>query len=139
MLAACPTLQDLGTAIIHNLACKEVKTVVSFKGKINAYTNIIIVINKYWMQCFMLLQVFDDVAIELAMALLQFFSTKPNEEHLFRTMKALGKFVTVMELTNNDMHLVILKIKIIKFAGIARHTTIGTNDWPPSENSERNQ
>lgn len=66
LLAGCPTLQDLGTAIIHNLACKEVKTVV-----------------------------FDDVAVELAMALLQFFNTKPDEEQLFRTMKALSKFVQV--------------------------------------------
>ncbi|XP_055679836.1 uncharacterized protein LOC129787964 isoform X3 [Lutzomyia longipalpis] len=66
LLASCPTLQDLGTAIIHNLACKEVKTVV-----------------------------FDDVAVELAMAILQFFNNKPNEEHLFRTMKALARFVTV--------------------------------------------
>lgn len=41
------------------------------------------------------LQVFDDVAIELTMALLQFFSEKPSEEHLFRTLKALSKFVTV--------------------------------------------
>lgn len=41
------------------------------------------------------MQVFDDVAIELTMALLQFFNAKPSEEHLFRTLKALGKFVTV--------------------------------------------
>lgn len=40
-------------------------------------------------------QVFDDVAIELTMALLQFFSVKPSEDHLFRTLKALSKFVTV--------------------------------------------
>ncbi|XP_059609952.1 uncharacterized protein LOC132257177 isoform X2 [Phlebotomus argentipes] len=62
LLASCPTLQDLGTAIIHNLACKEV---------------------------------FDDVAVELAMAILQFFNAKPNEEHLFRTIKALARFITV--------------------------------------------
>lgn len=66
LLATCPTLQDLGTALIHNLACKEVKTVV-----------------------------FDDVAIELTMAILQYFNSKPNEEYLFRTMKALARFVTV--------------------------------------------
>ncbi|KAJ6637084.1 Desumoylating isopeptidase 1 [Pseudolycoriella hygida] len=66
LLAACPTLQEIGSAIIHNLACKEVKTVV-----------------------------FDDVAIELTMALLQFFNSKPSEEHLFRTLKALSKFVQV--------------------------------------------
>uniref|UniRef100_A0A1B0CAI1 Uncharacterized protein n=3 Tax=Lutzomyia longipalpis TaxID=7200 RepID=A0A1B0CAI1_LUTLO len=29
------------------------------------------------------------------MAILQFFNNKPNEEHLFRTMKALARFVTV--------------------------------------------
>jgi hypothetical protein len=39
--------------------------------------------------------VFDDVAVELTMALLQYFSTKPNEEHLFRCMKALNKFVQI--------------------------------------------
>ena len=41
-------------------------------------------------------QVFDDIAVELTMALLQFFSEKPSEEHLFRTLKALSKFVTVI-------------------------------------------
>jgi hypothetical protein len=66
LLANCPTLQDLGTAIIHNLACKEVKTVV-----------------------------FDDIAVELTMAILQFFQSKPSEEYLYRTMKALARFTTV--------------------------------------------
>ncbi|XP_058063666.1 uncharacterized protein LOC131213610 [Anopheles bellator] len=66
LLAACPRLQDIGTALVHNIACKEVKTVV-----------------------------FDDVAVEISMALLQFFNNAPNEEHLFRTMKALAKFVQV--------------------------------------------
>ncbi|KAI4456795.1 desumoylating isopeptidase [Holotrichia oblita] len=62
LLSDRPALQDRGTAIIHNLACKEV---------------------------------FDDVAVELTMALLQFFNSKPSEEHLFRSMKALSKFVQV--------------------------------------------
>ncbi|XP_044253467.1 uncharacterized protein LOC123004330 [Tribolium madens] len=66
LLSDLPLLQERGTAIIHNLACKEVKTVV-----------------------------FDDVAVELTMALLQFFNSKPNEEHLFRCMKALSKFVQI--------------------------------------------
>jgi hypothetical protein len=39
--------------------------------------------------------VFDDIAVELTMAILQFFNAKPDEEHLFRTMKALSKFVFV--------------------------------------------
>uniref|UniRef100_A0A6M2DRE0 Putative muscle system process n=1 Tax=Xenopsylla cheopis TaxID=163159 RepID=A0A6M2DRE0_XENCH len=66
LLAAQPELQDLGTAIIHNMACKEVKTVV-----------------------------FDDVAVELTMAILQFFNSKPIEEYLFRCMKALAKFCQI--------------------------------------------
>lgn len=55
-------LRDRGTAIIHNLACKEV---------------------------------FDDVAVELAMALLQFFNGSPPEEQLFRCMKALARFCQI--------------------------------------------
>lgn len=66
LLATCPRLKDIGTALVHNLACKEVKTVV-----------------------------FDDVAVEISMALLQFFNCDPTEEHLFRTVKALAKFVHV--------------------------------------------
>lgn len=66
LLATCPRLRDIGTALVHNLASKEVKTVV-----------------------------FDDVAVEISMALLQFFNSEPTEEHLFRTMKALAKFTLV--------------------------------------------
>ncbi|XP_074036198.1 uncharacterized protein isoform X2 [Leptinotarsa decemlineata] len=66
LLSDMPSLQERGSAIIHNLACKEVKTVV-----------------------------FDDVAVELTMALLQYFNSKPQEEQLFRCMKALAKFVQV--------------------------------------------
>ncbi|KAG5866352.1 hypothetical protein JTB14_004131, partial [Gonioctena quinquepunctata] len=66
LLSDLPVLQERGSAIIHNLACKEVKTVV-----------------------------FDDVAVELTMALLQYFNSKPQEEQLFRCMKALAKFIQV--------------------------------------------
>lgn len=38
---------------------------------------------------------FDDVAVELTMALLQYFNSKPPEEELYRCMKALAKFVQV--------------------------------------------
>lgn len=37
-------------------------------------------------------QVFDDVAVELAMALLQFFNNSPPEEQVFRTLKALARY-----------------------------------------------
>lgn len=40
-------------------------------------------------------QVFDDVAVELTMAILQYFNSKPSEEQLFRCMKALAKFVLI--------------------------------------------
>ncbi|XP_039289854.1 uncharacterized protein LOC111051004 isoform X11 [Nilaparvata lugens] len=55
-------LKDRGSAIVHNLACKEV---------------------------------FDDVAVELTMAILQFFNSSPPEEHLFRCMKALTRFCQI--------------------------------------------
>uniref|UniRef100_A0A1B6KCC6 PPPDE domain-containing protein n=1 Tax=Graphocephala atropunctata TaxID=36148 RepID=A0A1B6KCC6_9HEMI len=66
LLADDPELRDRGSAIVHNLACKEVKTVV-----------------------------FDDVAVELSMALLQFFNHSPPEEQVFRTMKALARFCQI--------------------------------------------
>ncbi|XP_023314419.1 uncharacterized protein LOC106648391 isoform X1 [Trichogramma pretiosum] len=66
LLSDSEDLQMRGTAVIHNLACKEVKTVV-----------------------------FDDVAVELTMALLQYFNGTPQEEQLFACMKSLAKFTQV--------------------------------------------
>ena len=40
-------------------------------------------------------QVFDDVATELAMAILQFFSSEHCEEHIFRCMKGLVRFAYI--------------------------------------------
>ncbi|KAK4874626.1 hypothetical protein RN001_013986 [Aquatica leii] len=66
LLSDIPELQDRGAAIMYNMACKEVKSVV-----------------------------FDDVAVELTMALLQYFNTKPTEEQLWRCMKSLAKFTQI--------------------------------------------
>ncbi|XP_026813500.1 uncharacterized protein LOC113554042 isoform X2 [Rhopalosiphum maidis] len=66
LLSEDKVLQDRGTALVHNLACKEVKTVV-----------------------------FDDVVVELAMAVLQYFNSKPNEENSFRCMKSLARFCQI--------------------------------------------
>lgn len=66
LLSTCPKLQEIGSAMIYNLATKEVKTVV-----------------------------FDDIAVELVMAVLQFMNQQLTEEQLFRAMKALSKFVFV--------------------------------------------
>ncbi|XP_043240825.1 uncharacterized protein LOC122391203 isoform X7 [Amphibalanus amphitrite] len=62
LLADSAEMQDRGTAIMYNLAVKEV---------------------------------FDDVATELAMAILQYFQTSPPEERLYRCMRALAKFAQV--------------------------------------------
>ncbi|XP_059353046.1 uncharacterized protein LOC130697945 isoform X3 [Daphnia carinata] len=62
LLSDNPLLQDRGSAIIYNLAIKEV---------------------------------FDDVATELAMAILQFFSAEHGEEHIYRCMKGLVRFAYI--------------------------------------------
>lgn len=64
LLSDNAVLQERGSAIIHNLACKEV---------------------------------FDDVAVELTMALLQYFNSNPPEEQLFRCMKALNRFCQISQ------------------------------------------
>ncbi|CAH0579552.1 unnamed protein product [Chrysodeixis includens] len=56
-------LRELGTALMHNVATKEVKTVV-----------------------------FDEVCVELAMALLQLLQWAPAEEQLWRGVRALARF-----------------------------------------------
>ncbi|XP_043262011.1 uncharacterized protein LOC122402908 isoform X3 [Colletes gigas] len=66
LLSNSVDMQTRGTAVIHNLACKEVKTVV-----------------------------FDDVAVELTMALLQYFNGNPAEEQLFACMKSLARFTQI--------------------------------------------
>ncbi|KAM8707397.1 hypothetical protein ACLKA7_011477 [Drosophila subpalustris] len=65
ILSNCPQLKNIGSMILYNIAIKEVKTV------------------------------FDDVAVELAMAILQFFQSSPNEDQIFRTLKALARFLEV--------------------------------------------
>ncbi|XP_065560568.1 uncharacterized protein LOC136027343 isoform X3 [Artemia franciscana] len=66
LLADQERLKEHGTALMYNLATKEVKTVV-----------------------------FDDVATELAMAILQFLTSEQCEEHTFRALKALLRFTTI--------------------------------------------
>lgn len=89
VLANCPQLKNLGTMLLYNIAIKEVKTVVS--GGIVLNCNL-------WKPWYLdhLIQVFDDVAVELTMAILQFFQSDPNEEQIFRTCKALMRFLEVI-------------------------------------------
>jgi len=92
LLADSTEMQGRGTAIMYNLAVKEVKTVV-----------------------------FDDVATELAMAILQYFQTSPGEENVFRCMRALAKFAAV---SYNDVPQLIKMIgpEPGKFRGLSERT-----------------
>ncbi|XP_043522702.1 uncharacterized protein LOC122535319 isoform X2 [Frieseomelitta varia] len=78
-------LQIRGAAIIHNLACKEVKTV-----KMNKSKNLRRLLPKGSIS-----KVFDDVAVELTMALLQYFNGSPAEEQLYACMKSLARFTQI--------------------------------------------
>ncbi|XP_035432989.1 uncharacterized protein LOC118264555 isoform X3 [Spodoptera frugiperda] len=62
-LSSDTALRDVGTALMYNIATKEVKTVV-----------------------------FDEVCVELAMALLQLLAWAPPEELLWRATRALARF-----------------------------------------------
>jgi len=66
LLSNCPVMKNIGSMMLYNIAIKEIKTVV-----------------------------FDDVAVELTMTILQFFQSNPNEEQIFRTVKALARFLEV--------------------------------------------
>lgn len=87
------------------------------------------ILNRY--VCIPLVQVFDDVAIELTMAVLQYFQNKPAEEHLFRTMKALSKFVTVSSVTDCGYFSTCgysPMFQHVRMTGLARHPATGAND-----------
>ncbi|XP_053976818.1 uncharacterized protein LOC128885490 isoform X2 [Hylaeus anthracinus] len=74
-------MQTRGAAIIHNLACKE---------KMSKSKNLRRLLPKGSIS-----KVFDDVAVELTMALLQYFNGDPAEEQLFACMKSLARFTQI--------------------------------------------
>lgn len=71
------------------------------KPKTNIYNETWLLL--IWFQCknvgnsmvFFFPKVFDDVVVELAMAVLQYFNSKPGEEHSFRCMKSLARFCQI--------------------------------------------
>ncbi|KAI9563602.1 hypothetical protein GHT06_011066 [Daphnia sinensis] len=81
LLSDNPLLQDRGSAIIYNLAIKEKMERTRDFAEL--------------MPRGALSKVFDDVATELAMAILQFFSAEHSEEHIFRCMKGLLRFAYI--------------------------------------------
>ncbi|XP_048507925.1 uncharacterized protein LOC105686408 isoform X4 [Athalia rosae] len=81
LLSDTPELQERGAAVIHNLACKE---------KMSKSKNLRQLLPKGSIS-----KVFDDVAVELTMALLQYFNSNPAEEQLYRCMKALARFTQI--------------------------------------------
>lgn len=84
--------------ILYNIAIKEVKTVVGAGQSQPSWPLLILSLSLS-----LLCQVFDDVAVELAMAILQFFQSSPNEDQIFRTLKALARFLEVFDLLNHSM------------------------------------
>ncbi|KAG5305556.1 DESI1 isopeptidase, partial [Acromyrmex insinuator] len=81
LLSNSEDLQIRGAAIIHNLACKE---------KMNKSKNLRRLLPKGSIS-----KVFDDVAVELTMALLQYFNGSPAEEQLYTCMKSLARFTQI--------------------------------------------
>ncbi|XP_018056506.1 PREDICTED: uncharacterized protein LOC108692659 isoform X1 [Atta colombica] len=81
LLSNSEDLQIRGAAIIHNLACKE---------KMNKSKNLRRLLPKGSIS-----KVFDDVAVELTMALLQYFNGSPTEEQLYTCMKSLARFTQI--------------------------------------------
>ncbi|XP_011643036.1 uncharacterized protein LOC105430926 isoform X1 [Pogonomyrmex barbatus] len=81
LLSNSEDLQIRGAAIIHNLACKE---------KMNKSKNLRRLLPKGSIS-----KVFDDVAVELTMALLQYFNGTPAEEQLYTCMKSLARFTYI--------------------------------------------
>ncbi|XP_031788255.1 uncharacterized protein LOC100122591 isoform X3 [Nasonia vitripennis] len=81
LLSESEELQTRGTAIIHNLACKE---------KMNKNIGLRQLLPKGSIS-----KVFDDVAVELTMALLQYFNGTPAEEQLYACMKSLARFTQI--------------------------------------------
>ncbi|XP_076162718.1 uncharacterized protein LOC143144312 isoform X3 [Ptiloglossa arizonensis] len=81
LLSNSVDMQIRGAAIIHNLACKE---------KMHKSKNLRRLLPKGSIS-----KVFDDVAVELTMALLQYFNGNPAEEQLFACMKSLARFTQI--------------------------------------------
>ncbi|XP_058797781.1 uncharacterized protein LOC131667999 isoform X1 [Phymastichus coffea] len=81
LLSESEDLQIRGAAIIHNLACKE---------KMNKNKKLRQMLPKGSLS-----KVFDDVAVELTMALLQYFNGTPAEEQLYACMKSLARFTQI--------------------------------------------
>ncbi|XP_077272873.1 uncharacterized protein LOC143903278 isoform X1 [Temnothorax americanus] len=81
LLSNSEDLQIRGAAIVHNLACKE---------KMNKSKNLRRLLPKGSIS-----KVFDDVAVELTMALLQYFNGSPAEEQLYTCMKSLARFTQI--------------------------------------------
>lgn len=67
-------------------------------------------------------QIFDDVAVELAMALLQFMSEKPVEALLWRGLKSL---LRCCQLARSEVTTLILKYVLISI-NITNSSPLGT-------------
>ncbi|XP_047024764.1 uncharacterized protein LOC124633545 isoform X3 [Helicoverpa zea] len=78
-LSADPELRDVGTALMYNIATKE---------RLGAGAALRRLLPRRAKS-----KVFDEVCVELAMALLQLLQWAPGEEQLWRACRALARFV----------------------------------------------
>jgi len=111
LVSYTPSLQDLGSAIIYNIALKEAKgtsvPVAQYTAEglptINLdYKEVSdseIIQNGSKEHKFVTLKVYNEVAIELCMACLKFIkkTQKPTEEILYRCVKSLLKFSLILK------------------------------------------
>eukprot|EP00092_Neocalanus_flemingeri_P029488 GFUD01032018.1.p1 GENE.GFUD01032018.1~~GFUD01032018.1.p1 ORF type:complete len:595 (-),score=152.26 GFUD01032018.1:267-2051(-) len=114
LVSYTPSLQDYGSAMIYNIAMKEAKalavpvakyteeglpTVQLDYGSVSDKDIMSNSTNGLSETKFVTLKVYNDVAVELCMAMLKFIkkTKNPNEEILYRCVKSLLKFSLILK------------------------------------------
>lgn len=67
------------------------------------------------------------------MAILQFFQSSPNEEQIFRTLKALARFLEVFDLVIHSLPLTAVNLFHFFSSGLARCGDDHSDDWTASK------
>jgi len=110
LISYTPSLQEYGSALIYNIALKETKALCVPRNKNNEEDlptvdlDYATVPDKQIMEDgenatqFVTLKVYNDVAVELSMAVLKYIkkTKNPKEEILFRCVKSLVKFAHII-------------------------------------------
>jgi len=76
--------------------------------------------------------------VELAMAILQFFQSSPNEDQIFRTLKALARFLEVLTYIPFGPNRQLSNYRVFShFLGLTRRADDHSNDWTASKTIRR--